>query len=57
IFGPSHAAEIAAACGAPVSAQMPINPLVATLGDAGKIEEVPTPEDLDALADSILALK
>jgi Mrp family chromosome partitioning ATPase len=39
IFGPSHAEEIAKAAGTPVSACLPLDPLIATLGDQGKIEE------------------
>jgi Mrp family chromosome partitioning ATPase len=40
IFGPSHADEVAALAGAPVLAQLPIDPEVAALCDAGKIEEI-----------------
>jgi Mrp family chromosome partitioning ATPase len=53
IFGPSHADEVAALAGAPVLARLPIDPQLATLCDAGKIEEVARPE-LDAV---IAALK
>ncbi len=52
LFGPSHAGEVAAATGAPVAARMPVNPAVATLSDAGKVEEVDAPE-MEALAERI----
>ena len=44
IFGPSHADEVATLAGAPVLARLPIDPQVAALCDAGKIEEVARPE-------------
>ena len=44
IFGPSHADEVASLAGAPVLARLPIDPQVAALCDAGKIEEVTRPE-------------
>jgi len=53
IFGPSHADEVAALAGAPVLARLPIDTQIASLCDAGKIEEVVRPE-LDAV---IAALK
>jgi Mrp family chromosome partitioning ATPase len=40
IFGPSHIDEISEASGAAVTARLPINPVVATLSDAGQIEDV-----------------
>ena len=40
IFGPSHAAEVALAAGAPLLAQLPINPDLAALCDAGQVEDV-----------------
>jgi len=40
IFGPSHSDEIAALAGVPVLAQLPIDPSVAALADAGQIEQV-----------------
>ncbi len=52
LFGPSHADEVAAATGAPVTARLPINPQVATLSDAGQVEDVNAPE-LDALAERL----
>jgi len=53
IFGPSHADEVADLAGAPILARLPIDPQVAALCDAGKIEEVARLE-LDAV---IAALK
>lgn len=44
IFGPSHADEVAEAAGAPLLAQLPINPLVTSLCDAGKVEAITLPE-------------
>ncbi len=44
IFGKSHADEVAQAAGAPLMAQLPIDPTLAALCDAGKIEEVILPE-------------
>ncbi len=52
VFGPSHADEVAASTGAPLAARMPINPAVATLSDAGKVEDVQAPE-LEALAERL----
>ncbi len=52
LFGPSHAEEVAAATGAPVAARLPVNPAVATLSDAGKVEEVEAPE-LEALVERL----
>ncbi|MDD5467008.1 MAG: Mrp/NBP35 family ATP-binding protein [Anaerolineales bacterium] len=40
IFGPSHADDVALLAGAPVWVRLPIDPLVAALCDAGKIEAV-----------------
>ena len=48
IFGPSHADEVATLAGAPVLGRLPIDPQVAALCDAGKIDEVSRPE-LDAV--------
>lgn len=42
IFGPSHAAEVAAAAGAPLLARLPIDPQFAERCDAGEIEMLPT---------------
>lgn len=43
IFGPSHVQELAAAVGTDAWLQLPIDPLITSLGDAGKIEEYETP--------------
>lgn len=40
IFGPSHAEEVAETANAPMLAQLPMDPNVATLCDAGKVEDV-----------------
>lgn len=53
IFGPSHAAEIAEAAGAPLLARLPINPQITRLGDAGLIEESPL-DGFDSLAEMLL---
>jgi ATP-binding protein involved in chromosome partitioning len=52
IFGPSHAAEVAAAAGAPVLARLPIDPDAATQCDAGEIENIIRPE-IEPLVESI----
>ena len=52
IFGPSHAAEIAAAAGVEVWARLPVDPQLAALCDAGRIEEIEQPE-LMALAQKV----
>jgi Mrp family chromosome partitioning ATPase len=40
IFGPSHTGEVTRSAGVPLLAQLPINPLVAALCDAGRIEAI-----------------
>jgi Mrp family chromosome partitioning ATPase len=40
IFGPSHAKEVAMAAGAPLLAQLPIDPRAAAMCDAGHVEDV-----------------
>ena len=40
IFGPSHADEVAQAAGAPLLAQLPIDPRVTSLCDAGEVEDI-----------------
>jgi Mrp family chromosome partitioning ATPase len=40
IFGPSHTDEVARAANAPIMAKIPLNPLVASLCDDGKVEAV-----------------
>jgi ATP-binding protein involved in chromosome partitioning len=44
IFGPSHTSEVLELANVPLLAQLPINPLVTTMCDAGKIEAVTLPE-------------
>ena len=39
IFGPSHTQEIADLAGAPIIGQLPIDPDMTKLADAGEIEE------------------
>jgi Mrp family chromosome partitioning ATPase len=53
IFGPSHALEIAMAAGAPLIAQMPIDPAVAAMCDSGRVEEVVLAE-LPGMMDAFL---
>jgi hybrid cluster-associated redox disulfide protein len=43
IFGPSQGAELVAITGAPLLAQLPIDPQLAALCDAGRIEEYESP--------------
>jgi Mrp family chromosome partitioning ATPase len=49
IFGPSHVVEVVQAAAAPLLAQLPINPLVTSLCDAGKVEAVTLPEIAELL--------
>jgi hypothetical protein len=49
IFGPSHVIEVAEAAGAPLLAQLPINPLVTSLCDAGRVESLTLYETTDLL--------
>jgi Mrp family chromosome partitioning ATPase len=56
IFGPSHANEVTQAAGAPLLAQLPINPLVTSLCDAGKVEAITlheTPALLEAFLNAV----
>jgi Mrp family chromosome partitioning ATPase len=41
LFGPSHAEEMAARLGAPFLGRLPIEPEIATLCDAGRLEDYP----------------
>jgi len=52
IFGPSHAEEIAQAAGVAVRAQIPLDPNVALMCDAGQVEDVRMLE-IEALVDQI----
>ena len=56
IFGPSHVEDIAAAAGVAISARLPLDPSVATLCDAGKVEEVELAEVAD-LVKQVVAQK
>jgi len=59
IFGPSHASEVVEAASAPLLAQLPINPLVSSLCDAGKVEAVTlheTPALLEAFIQAVPVL-
>jgi Mrp family chromosome partitioning ATPase len=53
IFGPSNGAELVALTGAPLLAQIPIDPDIALLCDAGKLEEYSS-EAFDTLAENFL---
>ncbi|MBN1453979.1 MAG: Mrp/NBP35 family ATP-binding protein [Anaerolineales bacterium] len=56
IFGPSHAEEVTMTAGAPMLAQLPIDPTVTTLCDVGDIEKVELaeiPELLDAFVKTV----
>jgi hypothetical protein len=53
IFGPSQGAELVALTGAPLLAQLPIDPDIAMLCDAGKLEEYHS-EAFDILAENFL---
>ncbi len=44
IFGPSHVEELAKSVGTELFVRLPLDPRVAELGDAGKIEEFESPE-------------
>jgi Mrp family chromosome partitioning ATPase len=52
IFGPSHAAEVAEAAGAPLLAHLTIDPHIAERCDAGKIETLDT-EALNACVEAL----
>ena len=55
VFGPSHAAEMARDIGAPLLAQIPIDPELAALCDGGRIEDYHTQavQQLAAVADML----
>ena len=58
IFGRSRGVEVAAAAGAPLLAQLPIDPKLAALCDAGDVEKYSTPEfDAFSKAFTEIALK
>jgi len=49
IFGPSHSSEVVEAAAATLLAQIPINPLITSLCDAGKVEAITLPETAELL--------
>jgi Mrp family chromosome partitioning ATPase len=53
LFGPSGVPKIAAEYGVPVLGRLPVLPVVSELADAGRIEDVKTPE-LATLADALV---
>jgi ATP-binding protein involved in chromosome partitioning len=53
IFGPSYVSEVMLTAGAPLLAQLPIDPQIASLCDAGKVEDI-TLEEISALLDAFL---
>ncbi len=53
IFGPSHAAEIAAYCHTEIVARLPVDPRIAQLCDAGQVEQIRM-EELDALVEMLV---
>jgi hybrid cluster-associated redox disulfide protein len=53
IFGPSTGAELVALSGAPLLAQIPLDPEIALLCDAGKLEEYDS-EAFDTLAENFM---
>ena len=55
LFGPSHAQETAAAVGVPLLGRLPIDPEIARLSDAGRIEEYPG-EAFAPIAEQLVAL-
>ncbi|MBN2547746.1 MAG: P-loop NTPase [Anaerolineales bacterium] len=55
IFGPSHSDEVALTAEAPLLAQLPIDPQVAALCDAGKVEEVDL-DEISAMVDAFIKI-
>jgi Mrp family chromosome partitioning ATPase len=53
LFGPSNAAELASAMGAPVLGRLPIRPDLAVLADSGRIEEAQV-EGFDTIVERLL---
>jgi len=53
IFGPSHAGEVAQTAGAPLLAQLPIDSRIASLCDAGEVEDIDL-EEIPALLDAFI---
>ena len=54
IFGPSHVAEIEEKFDVPVLAELPLDPKIAELGDAGRLEEYENPEIFEPLIQSVI---
>ena len=55
IFGPSHSEEVTSASSAPLLASLPLDPQVAAMCDAGKIEDVIL-EEIPALLEAFLKI-
>lgn len=55
IFGPSHVTEIEEKFNVPVLGQLPLDPEIARLGDAGKLELYENAELLDGVIESVIA--
>jgi Mrp family chromosome partitioning ATPase len=55
VFGPSHAQKTASAIGVPLLGRLPIDPAIAKLCDAGRIEEYAS-EPFAAVAERIVAM-
>ena len=53
VFGPSNGPELVAMTGSPLLAQLPIEPTISMLCDAGKLEEFDSPE-FDTLASNFI---
>jgi len=49
IFGPSHSDEVVNAARAPLLVSLPINPLITSLCDDGKVEAITLPETVELL--------
>jgi Mrp family chromosome partitioning ATPase len=56
IFGPSHVDAIASATGIDLTARLPIDPDIAVLSDAGRVEEVSQAE-MTALAEKVVHME
>ena len=55
LFGPSRGDELAKAAGAPLLAKLPLDPAIATLCDAGRIEDYES-EEINSLATAFFAV-
>jgi Mrp family chromosome partitioning ATPase len=54
IFGPSHVAEIEEKFDVPVLGELPLDPKIAELGDAGRLEEYENPEIFEPLIQTVI---